>query len=126
MADEKVKVTRAELIREANQDPKKTTGKDKPNAADIEAYYRSHPDHIEAKQEWIDSAYEADYAEMVQKEISWGRKASLEGLVTLHGANYFAGPSAPRNLSKEWERKRKQDQIDANNIIGSAIMKRKK
>lgn len=30
------------------------------------------------------------------------RKRMLEVLITLHGQQYFAGPSAPRNLSEAW------------------------
>jgi len=122
-AEEQMKIIRSELVRKANDDPKGCTGKDKPTTLDIEAFYRTHPDHILAKQNWIDAAYEADYADMARQEISWGRKAALENLVVLHGANYFAGPSAPRNLSKEWEQKRRQEIAD--NIVDSS-MKRKK
>jgi hypothetical protein len=52
-AEEKIKVIRAELIAEANADPVKCCNKDKPNAADIEAYYRNHRRHKLAKDEWV-------------------------------------------------------------------------
>ncbi len=107
-AEENVKVVRSELARFCNDNPVKCTGKEKPTALDIEAYYRTHPKHKAAKDAWIEAAYEAEYAELAYKEISFTRKASLENLVSLYASQYFAGPSAPRNLSKEWEKIQKR------------------
>ena len=42
LAEEEVKTTRSELIAEANEDPQECCNKEKPNAGDIEAYYRTH------------------------------------------------------------------------------------
>ncbi len=112
LAEQKVKVIKAELIKRCNEDPKRITGKDKPNAADIEAYYRTHSKHKEAKEEWIEAVYEADMAELAQKEISYGRKAALEALVSLFTAQYFAGPVTPRNLSKEWIDSKRRERVD--------------
>jgi hypothetical protein len=111
-AENRVKVVKAELVQLCNEFPLKHTGKEKPNLIDIESFYRTHPDHQKAKQEWIDATYEAEYAEMAQKEISYSRKASLENLVTLFTAQYFAGPVAPRNLSKEWATEKNRDAAD--------------
>ena len=94
MAENKVKVVKAELVRECNESPVKCTGKEKPNLIDIESYYRTHRDHQQAKQEWIDATYEAEYAEMAQKEISYSRKASLENLVT----NFLAHKNTHINI----------------------------
>ena len=100
-AEEKIKVIRAELIAEANADPIKCCKKDKPNAADIEAYYRNHKRHKEAKEEWVKAQYELDMAEVAKNEFSFTRKAALENLVRLHGQQYFAGPSVPRDLAEQ-------------------------
>ena len=102
-AHEKVKTIRSELINEANEDPGKTTGKAKPNSNDIEAYYRRDKGYKKAKEEWLDLAEELEFAELAQKEISYGRRRSIEGLITLHGLQWFAGPKAPRNLTKAKE-----------------------
>ncbi len=40
------------------------------------------------------------------------RKDALENLVRLHGQQYFAGPSVPRDLGKEWEAKQRQRNVD--------------
>lgn len=95
-ADEKVKVVRSELIIEAQEKLQKAT------AQTIEAYYRTHPRHIEAKQEWLEASYEA---EMLQNSM-WAlnnRKDALENLVKLHMAQYFSGPSMPRDLGARWK-----------------------
>jgi hypothetical protein len=105
-ADEKVKVVRAELIKRANSDPEKYCHKDKPNAADIEAYYRMHPKHIAAKEEWVKAQYDLDIAEIAKNEISFTRKAALEHLVKLFLGSYFAGPKVPRDLIKEMKSRR--------------------
>jgi len=109
-AEEKVKVIRAELIAEANQNPVKCCYKEKPNAADIEAYYRNSKRHKQAKEEWAQAQYDLDIAEVAKNEISYTRKVSLENLVKLYGQQYFAGPSMPRDLT--WERKEKQKNVD--------------
>jgi hypothetical protein len=103
-AEEKVKIIRSELVKKANEDPKGTCGKDKPIAADIEAYYRSHPDHIAAKDEWVQAQYDLDMAEIAKNEIGFTRKAALENLVKLHGQQYFAGPKVAVDLHTKRER----------------------
>jgi len=110
-AEEKVKVTRAELIAEANSDPEGCCNKKSPNAADIEAYYRIHKRHKEAKKEWAEAQFELDMAEIAKNEISFTRKVALENLVRLHGQQYFAGPKIPRDIT--WERKEKQKRENA-------------
>jgi hypothetical protein len=103
--EEELKVVRAELIQKANENPVKCCNKEKPNAADIEAYYRTHPKHKAVKEKWLDALNEFNMAEIVKNEISFTRKAALEALVQLHGQNYFAGPSVARNLQKEREKR---------------------
>jgi len=110
-AEEKVKVVRAELINRVNSNPMKFCNKEKPNAADIESYYRRHLRHKEAKQELLEAQFELSMAEIAKNEISFTRKVALENLVKLHGQEYFAGPKMPRNLTEE--RKAKEDRIKA-------------
>ena len=105
-AEENVKIVTSELILEVNQTPSLVEGK--PTVANIEAYYRTHPRHIEAKEEWITAMTELNTAEIVKNEICFTRKAALEALVQLHGQQYFAGPSVPRNLHEEIEKKREK------------------
>ncbi len=120
-AEEKVKVTKAELISEANEDPVGCCNKEKPNAADIEAFYRNHERHKEAKKEWVDAQFELDMAEVAKNEFSFTRKAALENLVILHGQQYFAGPRVPRDLHEQREIRQKQ----INEKIGARLRRSK-
>jgi hypothetical protein len=102
LAEEKIKVVRAELIKLANMNPDKYLGPDvKPTAPNVEAFYRMHIRHKTAKDEWIEAQYELNMAEGAKSEISFTRKAALENMVVLHGQNYFAGPAMPRNLTEQ-------------------------
>jgi len=113
--EERKKTIRSQLIKEANQDPKKCTGKEKPNAADLESYYRDHSRYKEVIEELIEAQFELDNVEDAKNEIAYTRKAALSNLVVLHGQQYFAGPSVPRDLKEEVRRfkERQQKTVDA-------------
>ena len=101
-AEENVKITRAELVQKANADPDKYLGDYvKPTVANVEAYYRTHKDHKDAKERWLTALKEVGVLEVVKNEISFTRKAALENMVQLHGQSYFAGPKMPRDLHTE-------------------------
>jgi hypothetical protein len=119
--EERKKTVRSDLILDANADPKGTCGKGRPNANDIEAYYRQHPDYIEVVQELNEAKHELDFAEIAKNEIAFTRKAALENLVQLQIQGYFAGPKLPRDLSVM--REERQQRSNAN--VAKA-MKRKK
>ena len=46
------------------------------------------------------------------------RKAALENLVFLHGQSYFAGPQAPRDLSRERQSRRERERA-SNDAVSS-------
>lgn len=120
---ERVKVLQAELTKKANKNPVKYCHKEKPNLEDIRAYYQTHPRYREAMKEKIEADYQAEYAELAKWEICKSRKDALENLVILHGQMYFAGPHVPRNITKEWEKRRK-DKI-ANQRVAEKFKKGK-
>jgi CRISPR/Cas system-associated protein Cas5 (RAMP superfamily) len=68
-------------------------------------------EYKKANQEYLNAKYEYEMAKKAVKAFEQ-RKDTLENLVRLHGQQYFAGPSIPRDLSKEWERKEKQKRVD--------------
>lgn len=108
-AEENVKVIYSELLLAINKNPEKYLGKGiKPTDAKVDAAIRIHPKHKAAKEEWIDAMKKLNDAEIIKSEISFTRKAALENLVQLHGQNYFAGPSVPRNLKSERESRKQQ------------------
>ncbi len=90
--EEKIKVIRSELIKEASN--KSEGGK----SADLrEAYYRTHPKHKEAKEKEIELAYEVNILESAVFAFNQ-RKVALENDVKLLIAQYFAGPKEPQTL----------------------------
>jgi len=107
LKEEEIKITRSELIKEANETL------DKPTGPNVEAYYREHSKHKKLKQQLIELEYDCDIALIAKQEISHSRKVALENLVRLHGQNYFAGPSIPRDLTREAEQRQSQQDSDA-------------
>lgn len=101
-AEENVKLVRSELIEKVTGDPEKYLEEDvKPTAPIVEAYYRNHKEHKKAKKDLVKAQFELNVAIITKGEFSSGRKEALKNLVILHGQNYFAGPSVPRDLTKE-------------------------
>jgi hypothetical protein len=122
LAAERAKTIRSELISEVNADSEKCIGKAKPNAADIEAYYRMQPRYKEAKAAKIAAELEAELVQQAKDLFVYQRKASLEQLVTLHGQHYFAGPKVSRDLSQEVQKQKES----ANEKVKAAMTRRRK
>jgi len=98
-AEQNVKLVRSELQSAALADPSLCSG-GKATAIAVEAYYRTHPRHVAAKEEYLRTHAELVTAEIAKREIAVSRKAALQNLVTLHGQQYFASPSIPRDLTR--------------------------
>lgn len=99
IAIQNIKVVRSRLVNEAN------TFLDKPTGQNVEAHYRTHPDHQDAKQELIDAEYERDLIASAKSAI-YMKKSTLENLVKLATLGWFSAPVAPRTfeeLSKKME-----------------------
>lgn len=103
LAHERIKTIRSELIREAGAD------KTIKNATQLEAFYRNDPGYQEAKQMHIDAEYEANMASTAVWAFSQ-RKVSLENLVKLAMADYFARPTEPRDLKEEVDKVKEREQ----------------
>lgn len=68
------------------------------------------------RMDYINAKYDVDMCQAA----CWAfqeRKAALENLVKLHGQNYFAGPSIPRDLNKEWVDSEKQKMSNKKIVI---------
>lgn len=132
-AHERVKLVRSDLVKKATKNPKKYLDEGvKPTGPNIEAFYREHPDHIQAKNEFI----EAEYTASVIKSAVFAfnqRKTALEELVRLHGMQYFAGPKEPRDIGHEWKKhieeatdKRTADKMRSKKAGKKAIPRKRK
>jgi len=118
-AKEHLEVTKAELDKDirANPDSFDLT---KITEGVVSNTIILQPEHQEALDAYLNTKYEFDMALNAVRAIDQ-KKAALENLVRLHGQQYFAGPSVPRDLSKEWEAK--EQQTTSNSKVK---MKRKK
>jgi hypothetical protein len=106
-AEEQVKYVRSKLILKATKHPEDCLGKGiNPTDTKVESYYRTHPEYIAAKDDWLDKVNEANLLSIAKNEISFTRKSALENLVTLHGQQYFASPNVPRNIKEAVESRR--------------------
>ena len=107
---EKIKTLRAELIKEATENPDEFLGKGiKATATNVEAYYRNDENYKQAKQEWIEAEYERDIIKAASDHIAFQRKAMIQTLSQLLQQEYFASPTIPRDLKKKWEDKKEND-----------------
>jgi len=110
-AEEKVKVIRSEIILEVNKNGIPGGG-EKTTAQTIEAYYRTHEDYIDAKKDLSDALHNQQIIQVAVSSLHQ-KRAALENLVKLLTADYFSGPTNPRNLNLENEkRKRKEEASD--------------
>jgi len=117
--EEQIKVMKAELTRRVMIKPMKTVKKDNPTGPLIEAYYRTRPEYRELKAQWIEAVSDAEYAELAYKAVTFDRKQALADLVQLHHDQYFAGPSDPRDLSKEWKARNSRER--SNEAVSKAM-----
>jgi len=110
LAEENVKLVRSNLIEKINKDPEKYLGVGlKPTGPNVEAAYRNHKLHIEAKNTWVEAMYQLNLAVIAKSAIMVTKKEELENLIKLHGQNYFAGPSVPRDLPAEIQLREKKE-----------------
>jgi len=106
-AEEQVKLTRSELVLKANKNPDDALGIGiKPTDSKVEAYYRTHEDYLDVKDEAIEASKQLNLISIAKNEIAFTRKAALENLVILNGQQYFAGPKVPRNLKMEVDQRK--------------------
>lgn len=119
-AKEQLELVQAELDREIRSNPDEF-GISKINNDVVANTIKTTQRYQDASDEVIEARYEYEMAKSVVRAFD-ARKDALENLVKLHGQQYFAGPSAPRDISKEWENRQKDKR--SNKEIGSK-MKRK-
>ncbi len=95
-----LEVVRAETELRIRKRPEKY-GLEKPTEAAVKAVLVTHPKVVEANEAWFNARTNAALLDKatVAMEI---KKRMLESLITLHGQQYFAGPSAPRDLKAAW------------------------
>lgn len=107
-AKDHFEVISAELDKKIRTNPDeydlvKTTETEIRNTVQLQGEYQTAKEHLD------DAEYEAQLAKYAVQAM-YQRRDALENLVRLHGQQYFAGPSVPRNLSQERQKQRKANQ----------------
>ncbi len=107
-AKERLEVGKARIEMEIRRNPA-NYGLEKVTEGAIQSTITLQKEHQELVQEFTNIKYENEVSLAAVRAIDQ-KKSSLENLVRLLGASYFAGPQAPRDLSKEAlaEKERKQ------------------
>lgn len=108
--NEQLVILRAELTRKINTNPEEY-GISKTTVDVVNSTIVIQEEYQDLKNQIIESEYELEIVMGGSRALDH-KKTSLENLVKLFGQNYFAGPTSPRNISKEWlesEEKRKSN-----------------
>lgn len=125
-AEQRMKVIRSELILEASERGEDVLGKGvKPTGPTIEAYYRNHKEHQDAKEEYFKAAKRAEMLTNALFALQQ-KKVALENLVRLLTSNYFASPSVPRDLSAEWGKTVEQTKGDQQAEVAEKMGERRR
>lgn len=122
LAKENIDIKRAELDQKIRKNPEKYKI-DKVTETAISNAILLDEDFQEIKNEYIDKKYEAEMAQAAVWALQ-DKKAALENLVRLNGQSYFAGPSVPRDLSREAQKRK--DQYEANAAVKFTMTRNKK
>jgi len=111
LTKEQLEICKAGLDRQIRSDPEKFGLKKITETVVGNAVIESQT-YQECQQEYIDAKFEYEMAVAAVRAVDQ-KKTALENLVRLHGASYFAGPSVPRDLNEEWEKKAKSKQSNS-------------
>ncbi len=115
-AKEMLEFIRAKLEMDIRANPE-NYGLSKVTESAIASSILLQPEYQESSKKYIEAKYENDVATAAVRAIDQ-KKTALENLVKLLGVSYFAGPSAPRDLSLEWnERIEKKEQKELNKNV---------
>jgi len=118
---EELDIVRAGLDMKIRVDPEKY-GIVKLTESVVSSTIITQKEYMVANEEFLLLQYESNMVQGAVRALE-GKKTALENLVKLHGQQYFAGPSVPRDLSKEWAQHERQKSVDAG--VGSKMRRRK-
>ena len=111
---EELAIFKAELIETINADPETYLGEGvKPTVGNLDSCIIQNKDYQALTKELRELEHKLAVALIVKNEIANTRKVALQNLVTLHGQNYFAGPTMPRNISQESTKRKEQESSNA-------------
>jgi hypothetical protein len=106
MAEFEAQQAKDNLTLKILSDPK-AFGLEKPTVEAVKAAANAHPEYKDAYREYLFA--KAEHNRMKAAVVAMDKKErALSNLVTLHGQEYFAGPTVPHDLVKAWEQYRQR------------------
>lgn len=96
-----LEVTEARIQAEIRKDPESFKLEGRVTEAGVAAAVKQSARYIEAHDAWLDAKEQASLLDKAVIAMDM-KKRMIESLITLHGQQYFAGPSTPRNLVAAW------------------------
>lgn len=115
-------VVKAKLDLECRKDPA-SFGLAKSTESAVDAAVKTHDDYKEAYEEFIEARKNSKLLDAAVTTMEQ-KKRMLEVLITLHGQQYFAGPSVPRDLVADWKEHQERVGSDVNDQQRSRTRKR--
>lgn len=118
-----LEITDAKLATRIREDPERYDVK-KVTESSIAAAVQNHPRHAAAYETFLSA--KATHL-MLEKAVlaMEQKKRMIEVLVTLHGQEYFAGPSVPRDLGAAWKESQQRRSERVNNLMRERVVSRK-
>ncbi len=101
-AEMQLELTKARLDGECREQPE-LFGLKKVTEGAVKAAIECHQDVEDDENKVIEAKEDVNLLEKIVTALDQ-KKRMLELLVTLHGQQFFAGPSVPRNLSEQWKK----------------------
>ena len=101
-AHEHVKITRSRLILAVRSDPAECGLGNSPKNDQIEAYYRTHQDHIDAKNDFIEKEYRYNILVAGANSIQFSKSTGIEGAIRLWEKEYYTVEGLPASVPEEW------------------------
>lgn len=98
----KSQLVESRLNLEARASPEKFLIEGRVTEAVIQSVVTLHPSFLKAQRRWIRAREKSVLLDRIVEAMEQ-RKRMIEVLVTLHGQQYFAGPSVPRNLAQAYQ-----------------------
>lgn len=120
-AKEQLDLVQAELDKAIRTDPEKY-GLEKITESAVRNTILTQKMYKDSNSAYLDAKFEYDVAMGAVRAFDQ-RKSALENLVRLHGQQYFAGPSVPRDLSQE--KLKKEREHKTNQAVGNRIRRTK-
>ncbi len=98
-------------------------GLSKPTEAAVTARVSSDDQYLKAYKRMLEAKRESALSDRAVESLEQ-KKRMLEVLITLHGQQYFAGPSVPRNLVEAWKEHQKGSEARVNSRQRDRLKKR--